>query len=395
MNKKFNIGYILTYFFYHGLTAVVYGFGVYTLTERGFTSGEAGLVLAIANIVGFILQPILSNMSDHSKKLDPFTMSIYSICLMMVFSVLNMFANTSGILLAIVFICMMSLYICTEPLLNAFSGKFEKANIKINFAVTRAAGSLSYSIMCFVLGKLTVIYSYPSANISMILIAILLLVNLFILRKNYKQVEVKDDSNVKKENISFIEFIKHNKSYMQIIFFLMLIFLAFACFDNFMLLAVEPLGGDSGDMGSILSFKAIVEMLGMALLFPYLEKRMELEKILRIAAISYTLKIAMQTFAPSLFWMYVAQLLTCVSFSFMIPAMVIYINKMMDEKEVTRGQAFFTMSVSLGNIFASLLAGTIADAFGIKMMEYMSLAICTIGLIGFIIYLNKNSKHAK
>lgn len=395
MNKKINIGYILTYFFFHGLTAVVYGFGVYSLTERGFSSGEAGVVLAIANIGGFFLQALFSNVSDISKKFDTFTMSLVSTCLIILFSILNMFINTSGILLSIVFICMMSLYVGTEPLLNAFSGVFEKANIRINFAVVRAAGSLSYAIMCYVLGKLTVLYSYPSASISMLVIGIFLLIDLFIMRKFHKEVEVNGEVVEKKEKVPFVEFIKHNKTYMQLIFFLVLIQFAFAFFDNFLLLVLEPLGGNSGDMGTILSFKAIIEMLGMALLFPYLLKKMELEKILKLAALSYALKIIIQTFAPSILWIYVAQLLTCVSFSLMTPAMVLYVNKYISEKEATRGHAFFTMAFALGNIFASLFAGIIVERFGVKTMEYVASIVAIIGFIGFSLYINKNSKHAK
>lgn len=391
MSKKINIGYILTYFFYHSLTAVIYGFGLYSLIQRGYSSSEAGISLALASVVGLILQPLLSNISDNSKKFGQFEMAIVCAIGTIIFSILNYLSHTNNLILQIAYIMNIAFYIACEPFINAFSSLFEKANININFAVVRAFGSLSYSIFCFVLGKLTIIYDYPSVTISLVLLSVLLLLVIIYLNNEYKKIKI-DIKKEKEDTVSYKEFIKNNKGYILIIVFLSIIYFAYMCFDNYMLLAIEYIGGNSGDNGSILSFKAIFEMIGMMFIFPIISKKINLNTILKISAISFLIKILLETIAPNLFVMYLAQIFQGLSFSFLYPGMVMYVNKHISLKEVTRGQACITMACSIGNIFSSLAAGIIADSLGIKAMEYVALVSIIIGSLGFIFAINKNGK---
>lgn len=391
MSKRINIGYILTYFFYHSLTAVIYGFGLYSLIQRGSTSSEGGILLAIASVVGLLLQPILSNISDNSKKFGQFEMAIVCTLGTILFSILNYFSNTNNLLLQIVYVLNIAFYGASEPFINAFYSLFEESNIKINFAVVRAFGSLSYSIFCFVLGKLTVIYNYPSVTISLVILSTLLLLVITYLNNEYKKIKV--EKEIKKEDsISYKDFINNNKGYILIIVFLSIIYFAYMCLDNYMLLVVEYVGGNSGDSGSILSFKAIFEMIGMMFIFPFVSKKISLNKILYISAISFLIKILLETIAPNLFILYLSQVFQGLSFSFLYPGMVMYVNKHISSKEITRGQACITMSCSIGNIFSSLAAGILADSVGVKVFEYVALASIVIGALGFIYAINKNER---
>lgn len=391
MSKKINTGYILTYFFYHMLTAIIYGFGLYSLIQRGFSSAVGGISLAIASVIGLILQPLLSNISDNSKKFGQIEMAIICTVGIILFSILNNFSNTNNIFLLIVYIALVTLYIVCEPFLNAFSSLFEKSNIKINFAVVRAFGSLSYAIMCFVLGKLTIKYDYPSVTITLMVVSILLLLVIFYLNKEYKNIkcDIKEDKDVL---VSYKDFIKNNKGYILVIVFLSIIYFAYMCFDNYMLLAVEYIGGTSEDNGTILSFKAICEMIGMMFIYPYLSKKVSLNKLLYISAIAFLVKTIFQTIAPNLTVMYISQILQAIGFSFLYPGMVMYANSHISSKEVTRGHACITMACSIGNIFSSLAAGIIADSMGVKAMEYLAVITIVIGALGFIYAINKNEK---
>lgn len=384
--------YPLTYVFYTGLVAVVYGFGIYSLTERGYTSAQAGICLALANILSFILQPILSNIADNSKRINSFGMSLITTFVVIIFSICNMFANKNSIWLTLIFIISVAFYTATEVFINSFSSLFQIANIKINFSLIRSCGSLSYSILCFILGKLTVLYSYPSVNIMMVILSLGLFFVILALKNGFKDYDLNIVNHSNNENISYKEFVVNNKSFMITIFFYMLIFFAYMCFDNFMLLATEYIGGNSGDMGSIQSFKAIAEMFGMIVLFPYLTKKFKLENILKISSLAYIVKIAIQTFSNSLAMMYFAQIFQAFSFAFMLPGMILYINKTIDKKAITRGQALATMASTLGSILSSLAAGTIADSLGVKAMEYVSLITIIVGSLGFILSLNKHAK---
>lgn len=393
MNKKINFSYILTNLFFHGFTAAIYGFGIYSLIERNYSSGTAGVCLALACILGFVLQPVLSNVSDNSKSFGPFEVAIGCTVVNTVFSFLNFLITENSIWLSITFILNCAFYIATEPFINAFTGKFEEVGIRVNFSFVRSFGSLSYAVFSYVFGKLTLVYSHYAVSFLMTVCGICLLINLILLRKTYSQLD-KKETQVETENTStsYAEFIKNNKSYIILIIYLMLIYLGYVCFDNFMLLVVEEVGGNSGDLGSILSFKGVFEIIALFALYPVIVKKIHVESTLKIAAIMYSVKAIVQFLSPNLFALYAAQVLQAFSFALMYPGMVDYVNKYMAPTEITRGQALTTMSYTFSSILSSFVCGYIAEALGVKMLELIAVIISIIGTVGFVYCLNKNKR---
>lgn len=390
MEKQINLKHSLSFFFLHAITCIIYGFSVYTLKERGFSASNAGYFLAASSFIAIFLQIFLADICDKSKKISVFEMSTVCALLIFICAVCNYFIRSANAFLAIIFIIGTSLYIGIEPLINTLSSKFLYCGIKIDFAKARACGSISYAIFCFVLGYLSNLFSYKIIIIFFILMSLGLLCDLLLLRKDYQIVN--NNVVITKEKISYKEFIKNNKYFVLLIVFLSFIYYGYLMLDNFMILIVENVGGNSNDLGSILGVKAIIEYLGILLVYPFFIKRLSLNKVLVLAAFMFLLKAILLVLSGNVTCLYLTQIIQCLSFSLMMPGGVALATKVLKEDEITRGQAFLTLACVFGSLFGSLTTGFIIDNLGVKYMEYMAVVASLVGFLGFVVLINKVNK---
>lgn len=389
MNQKIEIKYSLSLFLFHCLTAIVYGFGVYCLKERGFSSSTSGILLASSSFFAFIMQALLADLSDKSKKINAFGICLFCALIIFVFSIFNFLLTKAGILLAIVFIVGTSFYIALEPFINTLNSKFVYCGININYPKARSFGSISYAIFCFLLGILTNSFDYKSVLLFAILASLFLLIDLTMIKKDFDVVKDNEVRKEKEETVSFKQFIKNNKYFTLLMLSLACIYYGYLAFDNFMILLIENLGGNSNDLGSILGFKAVIECFGIFFLYPFLSKKIKLNKLLLIAAFAYLLKAILTSISFNIFGLYLAQIAQCLSFAIMYPGVVELANRVLKENEITRGQALCVMACVFGAFFSSSTTGIIADSLGLTAVKYIAIGVTAVGVIGYLILLNK------
>ncbi len=396
MNKKVNLTYSLCFFFLHAITCVVYGYGIYSLKARGYSAASAGECLAISSFVAFFLQAFLANHVDNSKKERVFEVSLICALVIFVFSIFNKLLNTKSIFLTIVFIIYVSIYIAIEPLINTLYTRFASKGICVTFSKARAYGSFSYAIFSLIFGTLTEGFGYDIVLYFFIAFAFCLLFDIHLLKNEYQAIpETLEYKEEKKENVSYLTFIKNNKLFFILIFFLAMVYFGYLIFDNFMLLVVEEIGGNSSNLGYVLGIKAIIETLGIFFVFPYFTKKMKTSNILIIAVIAFFLKALLSYLASSVYMLYAIQILQAFSFALITPGMVSFTSNTLNKNEITRGQALTTMAMVFGSFFASLSAGNIADLFGTKQMELVACVAAFVGMLGFIIIIKKVDKNEK
>lgn len=69
------------------------------------------------------------------------------------------------------------------------------------------------------------------------------------------------------------------------------------------------------------------------------------------------------------------------SIGLFLPAMVHFIDEVMERGEAVKGQAVFTMMITLTTIFSSLAGGAILDISGAKMLTFVSSVITAAGAL--------------
>ena len=386
VRNNIKVTHILIHSVYQMMATIVYGFGIYMLLERGYSASVAGICFSLVNLFSLVVTPFISNYLDNTDRITIIDLIIVSSILVVVLYVINYFLDTKSMLLSIVFIIGNGIFVTLDPFINAVSSKMATYGIETSFTTARSAGSISYGIMCALFGYISSKASYLSVIIGGLIFSFVLFILGLIINKQYKEIrnnspEVKEE---KEELISFKEFIANNISFFILIIFLVGIYIGFTATDNLMLLVTENVGGTSKDMGYLLAYKAIFEGLAM-MSFPFVLKRIKLEKILYLAAIGFVIKQLIITLAPNVFFLYIGQTFQMMSFSFMIPGMIEFVNRYLKKREIIRGVSMTSLAIGVGSVISSTIGGYIIDIYSVGSMNMFSLLITIISAIGFCI----------
>ena len=385
--KLLNFDHILAHASFQALAGIYFGFGVYMLTARGFNSAVAGVCLGLANGLALILEPIISNYLDNTKKTTVFEMIAYICVIVCALYLANHLITNPTIFLCVVFVLAGGLFSSLEPLFNSLSTVFSRGGVDLDFGSARACGSFSYGVVCALFGPLSDAFSYRIVTLGGLVFALLLTYISFKISNDTKKANI-ETRLVKEETISFKRFFKQNKSYIIVCICLTGVLFGYLFIDNFTLLVVERIGGTSADMGIILGIKALLEGIAM-MQYQKVRKHFSVQTILKFSVFMFAAKELATCLASNIVVIYLAQVLQMGGFAFLVPGIVELVNINMDKKEAIRGHALFTMTIGLGSLLSSAIGGFVTESFGILTMEYVAFVVTLISAIGFTLFVDK------
>ena len=402
MGKILNVEYGGIHATYWMAYAVISSFASAYLLDRGYTNSEIGLILAVGSIVAVFLQPFMADFADRAKKISLIGITQVATIFIMGMMMICFVMDKASIALSVIFVMMIAWHTALQPLFNSLTFKLEESGHKINFGVCRAMGSLGYSLLCAVLGTLAETFGTQILPLTGEVTLLMLLITLCLTKSHFKKackmrgeldseqdkVEVVPETLEEQEEINLIQFVKRNKLFLLVNIGVAGIFFSNSIFNNFMLQIVENVGGNSEDMGRILAVMAFLEIPPM-FLFERVHRKVSCKRLLQLGAICFTLKILCATIADSVFMVYVAQLFQLTSFGIFLPAMVSFIDEIMEKGEAVKGQALYTIVTTVATIFASLAGGVILDMSGASSLLWISTIITGAGAILFCLVIEK------
>lgn len=360
------------------------------LMQRGFNSAIAGTCISLACALNIIITPIISNyVETHNRPTIIDIPVIYSI-IVIVLLIIN-FVTRNELIIAVTFIICMGLTNGLDPYIVSISNSFNDNNCRINFTFARACGTIGYGVFCYILGILTKTKVYTIVLYNGMLLALIFLILCLLTKKDYQFVKDKEISKEKEETVSLKEFLKNNKSFLLMCLFISGLFFGNSVIENFLVIVLENIGGSITDSGKIEGFKCIFEAIAI-FAFPLINKKIKLNNILIISAISFVIKISLVCFAKNIIFVYLAQIMQMSSYAFLMPAIIIYINENMSKQETIRGNAFYSLSVQFGMVISSFISGIITNSFGITTSEYVAVVIAIVSSLGFILTLTNIKK---
>ncbi len=385
MRNRFFIDYILLQFLFFTIMGVFCGYGSYLLINFGFSTTATGIIMSLGSICSTIIQPIFASIVDNSKKYTLFDACVFISTLLVILSILGYMQINAGILMMLIYIGIAATYECFESLINSVPILLANNGCQINYGIGRATGSLGYAVATALLGLLTAKFSFKIILIVSILTSVLLLIVSLISAKNFTTINTKTDSN-KQETISYTEFLSRHKSFLLLILLTIGIYFSFTMVDNRMDIIVGNVGGTSKQQGLIMSFKAMLE-IPIIFFYKKIEDKFSAKTLLKVAAFSFTLKSFLYYISTDITLIWITQLTQITSIALEIPAMVSFINSIMDKKELVRGQALFIMSISIASVLSSFFSGIIIENLSIKTMLLICFIVSAISslLLPFVI----------
>lgn len=402
MKFRLNFSYGCVHGTYWMIYGIVSSFASVFLLGRGYLNTEIGVILAVANVVAVVIQPLAADLADRSKRVSTIGISQIMTIMMMVMTVGLFALRGKSTALSVIFILLIAWHTAVQPLINSLSFKLSDSGVHINFGMARSVGSLSYSVLCAVLGVLVERLGIEVLPISAEIVMAMMAVSLLLTKRQYDKTKVQYKENetgsaetaVSKETaseINLLEFIRRNKIFFIANIGVIGLYFSNSVMNNYLMQIVTEVGGNSADMGRILSLMAFLEIPTLVF-FDKLRKKFTCQFMLKIAAIGFTIKILMCHIAATVVMILAAQVFQLIAFGLFLPAMVHFIDEIMSEGEAVKGQSVFTMMVTITTMLSSLIGGAILDISGAKMLTLVSLVATAAGAVIIIATVDRIKK---
>ena len=392
MGKLLNGGYGAIFGTYWMIYAAISSFASVFMLAKGYTNSEIGVTLAAANVLAVVIQPLVADFVDRSKKLGVLETTEIMTAAMMVFGA-GLFAFKGGTAaLCIVFVLLIGFHTTLQPLFNSLAFRLEQAGVSMNFGIARSVGSLAYSVFIAILGVMVERLGIGVISVSTEITCLMLRGSLLLTGRHCRRAVRTGGEAPKPEErepeINLIRFIQRNRMFFIMNLGVFGIYFSNAVLNFFMAQIVDGAGGGTEDVGIIFAVMAFLEIPTMVF-FKHLRKRFSSQLLLKVAAIGFTAKIAICWLGNSVLMIFIAQFLQPVSFALFLPGIVHFSDEMLSRGEAVKGQALFTTMVTATTVAASLLGGVILDASGTKMLTFIATVVTAAGAAVVIFFVDK------
>lgn len=401
MKRLLNLDYALIQAIYWMLYTASGIFVSVFLLDKGYSNTSIGTIIAVGSLLAILLQTIIANITDRIKKITNLTMIKVLIILLFIFVLVTLLIGHKSIALTIAYVGIIVIHTAMHPFVNALSFTLEETGYPVNYGLGRSMGSLAAAILCFLLGYLVAWFNPNIILYIAIINLVLLTLVVFVTDYHYKQGLLHTNNENMSKNpsiaseeetsIRMSEFISRNKLFVVMSLGIVGLFFGNVILENFTVQIVTGIGGDTEQMGLVIFLLSIFEMPAM-LGFNKLKQHFSYEFLLRVAAIFFTIKISLMFLASSMTMIYLAQLCQILGYGLLFPALVSFIDHIMEKREAIRGQAIFTTSLTVGNVLGSVLGGMILDLYSSKILLLISSIISLCGTLIIVLLIGKVKK---
>ena len=388
----------MSQFFYFSMFASMIAFVSVYLLHKGFDNTTIGTVLSMMSLLTIGIQTLLANYIDKNKEVQlQDVISILSLGVVIGSIVLYFMPIDLAILILTTLLLAIGQALLT--FVNSLAFIYEKFGIHINYGVARGMGSFAYAMMTLFLGQ---VVKATTPDILPLFYSIFSLLLLFSVRAyslpSADKVIVEDEGEqkplIKKgavEQSVFSFFLKYSRLVL-LMGGVVFLFFGHTIINNFFIQVISPIGGDSGVMGTAVFIAAIVELPAM-MYFEQLSKKISIDRLLKISAIFFLIKHLLTYLAPNIFVIYLAQFLQIGAYSVVYPALVEYINLIVDLEDLVKGQSLLTTAIALSSVFASFLGGILLDNVGVSQTLFIGVLTTIVGLVIVFVTVENPQKH--
>lgn len=388
--KNLTINYIFVQIGMWAMYAPLMGYTSVFLLAKKFSNTEVGIISGLSCIISAILQAMISSYADKEKSKSVKILLIMIAGLQVVLAgILLVIGNNFFLAAGIIFGALIAIMQLMVPLTNSLAMEMMNQGKNINYGMARGTASMAYAILVNSMGVFVKGNDLSIVPIATMLSASVLLAGtmLFPFKKAERIVDYETN------NISPAR--PFLTKYPKVTLFLAGAICAYVghnLINTFLYQIVVLKGGTHMNMGVCLALAAVFEipvMFG----FAFLVARRDSSTWVRVGSIGIMLKIIFTLIVPNVISLYVVQVLQLFGFATFVVATVYYANQVVEECDRVKGQAYMTMSNTLGIVVASLLGGALIDICGTNGMMIIGSVIAIIGSI--LIFISTTKEKVK
>lgn len=378
-HKNKTIGYAAIQSFFWVCYAAMMGFASMYLLQAGFDNSQVGMLIAAAGLLSALLQPVVAAYADRPGSTPVGKLVICSGTLSLICAALLLFTRGSTLLTGLLYGCCMVLLQLTTPLVNSLGIGAVNCGEKLDFGIARGFGSLGYAAAAYLIGLLANRFGAATVPVCMGLGFFLLLT---VAGFGSTGAKAPPDEKTAPARGGFL---KRYPRYGAVLFGLVLIFISHVVLNSFTFQIVEAKGGASREMGIAMAFASLIE-LPVMFLFSWMLKKAKSHVWFRLSGVFFFLKCLGTLLCKDIPGFYAVQLLQMFGWALMTVSAVFYINAIMAPEDSVKGQACYTVSLTLGNVVGAIAAGRILDNMGVQAMLVFGTVSALLGAVIVLVF---------
>lgn len=367
----------------------VHAYASIFMLERGFTNSQIGILIAFANILSVLIQPLLAGLIDKPGNFTNRRAASLCTAAMIVLSVALAFVQQEKAAVFLIFMLIYMIQMAYQPIIIAMHFEYAGKGCSINFGLARGIGSMGFALYSPIIGNLLVKYGVSVIHIgdALALTVGLLFLLTFRLPEKGGERETDPDKHTKEaaeEALSihnnFFDFARYYPRFMLFLLATIFVFFTHNMLNDYLIQIIRPLGGTEKHLGYATAMAAIVELPTMAF-FVRMVKKIPCEKLLFLSTVFFMVKVTLMFLAGSISGVFVSQFCQIAAYALFIPAAAYYANIVMERADQVKGQAYVNCAITLGGTFSGLICGRILDLAGPKMMLGFGVIASFLGVV--------------
>jgi len=400
---------------------MIFAYASVYLLDRGLSNTAIGLLIGISGSVSAILQPWIGGMAGDGPGKMPLKRMIMLGCSLMLLVGLSLFLVSGNQVLTVVCygVGVTFLQVLT-PLVYSLGMVCINRGEKLDFGLARGIGSLAYAGISYVAGFMVALMGTAFIPASIAVLYGGMLAAVFAFRSGEEASGGRASGGMSSgerasggmptgempssggggtkgegdggpgsgmalqverggEGQQEVSFFKRYPRFFMLLLGAILVFVSHNMLNNFAFQIMESKGGGSSAMGTAIALAAASELPTM-FLFGWMVTKVRCDVWLKISGLFFLIKAAATVLVRDVAGMYLIQGLQMFGFALFVVASVYYVNMIMKDKDRTKGQAFMTMTNTLGGVLGSACGGALIDGFGIHTMLLVSTGVAAVGM---------------
>ena len=378
--KYVNRMYCLLQIGYWGMLGSFTAFQTAILLDRGFSSGDVGIFLALSCLSGMIAMPLISNWADKHPEVPVKWLFVGLMVPTLAINFLFYFTRPGWWGTAAVFLLLGILEINSAPLIDSMAMQFINAGMDIQYSLGRGLGAFSYALICVVEGQQTARFGIQTAMLTHGVL-ILVLIAILALFPSFPKEELPSAAERKPTHSAWY-LLRSNPPFTLMLVGCFFGMMAVMPISNFVVTMITELGGDSGHLG-LSQFLMAASELPAAFVFQKLYRRYGSEKVMLLSLVFMVAKPVLILASGSLTMLLLVQPIQMLGYGLFTPASTYFANENVVPEDRMQGQSLkMVVTVGFGSMAGNLVSGWAIDMGGIPLM----LTICIVsGCIGLLL----------
>lgn len=360
---------------------VVTAYAAVFLHGAGYDDQEVGIILALGNVGGAVLSPVLGAWIDRNRKIRHAAVITVLLGAQLVLLAALRLNPQKNLLCSACYVLYMTFMMPVNALNLDLCVRLEHAKAPLNFGLARSMGSFAFVILSTLLGILTEQLGFRMLPFAGMTVILLQAVGNRLVDRDLREAEKslpEGEALLQEKSSSLTAFIRENKAFCLMLFGTIIIFIAHNTDGNFLINLVENVGGGPAIMGYLAAFTAIVEVPVM-MFSAKLPKKWSRVQYIRLAFIFFVLKTLAYALAPNIPLLFASRILQAPSYALYTVLIVGYADEVVARKDSAKAQSLAFSMTTIGSVLASLIGGSMFKTAGVQPTMLTATAFAAAG----------------